>query len=57
LGLDDNFDLQWVLMPAQQKLQAKIIDLCAITLRPNAVESDQNRVYPRQNFEVLASLG
>jgi len=56
-GLDYNFDPQWVLTPAQQELQAKIINLCATTLRPNAVESDVNLVYPRKNFEALASLG
>ncbi|WP_218596832.1 acyl-CoA dehydrogenase family protein [Chroogloeocystis siderophila] len=56
-GLDYNFAPQWVLTPAQQKLQAKMIDLCATTLRPNAVESDENLAYPRKNFEALASLG
>ena len=56
-GLDYNFDPQWILTPKQQELQAKLIDLCASTLRKNAIVSDQNLVYPRQNFEALATLG
>ncbi len=56
-GLDYNFDPQWILTPKQQELQAKLIDLCASTLRQNAIVSDQNLVYPRQNFEALATLG
>jgi alkylation response protein AidB-like acyl-CoA dehydrogenase len=56
-GLGYDFDPQWLLTPAQQELQAKLIELCATTLRPNAIASDQNLVYPRKNFEALASLG
>jgi len=56
-GLDYNFDPQWILTLKQQELQAKLIDLCATTLRKNAIVSDQNLVYPRQNFKALASLG
>ena len=56
-GLGYDFDPQWVLTPEQQKLQANLIDLCASVLRPNAVESDRNLTYPRQNFAALASLG
>ncbi len=56
-GLDYDFDPQWVLTPAQQELQAKLIDLCASILRPNAIESDECLIYPRRNFEALATLG
>lgn len=56
-GLDYDFDPQWILTPAQQELQAKLINLCASVLRPNAIESDRNLVYPRENFAALASLG
>ncbi len=56
-GLDYSFDPQWLLTPAQQELQAKLIDLCATTLRQNAIASDQHLIYPRHNFEALASLG
>lgn len=56
-GLDYDFDPQWFLTPAQQELQAKLIDLCATTLRPNAIASDAELIYPRKNFEALASLG
>ena len=56
-GLDYDLDPQWLLSPAQKDLQAKLIDLCASTLRPHAVECDRNLIYPRKNFEALASLG
>lgn len=56
-GLGYDFDPQWVLTPAQQQLQAGLIELCASVLRPNAIESDRSLIYPRRNFEALASLG
>ncbi len=56
-GLDYDWDPQWVLTPGQRALQEKLIDLCRTTLRDNAVESDRNLVFPRENFEALASLG
>ncbi|NEQ24115.1 MAG: acyl-CoA/acyl-ACP dehydrogenase [Microcoleus sp. SIO2G3] len=56
-GLGYDFDPQWLLTPAQQQLQANLIEICASVLRPNAIESDRDLIYPRQNFEALASLG
>ncbi len=56
-GLGYDFDPQWTLTPAQQQLQAELIELCAKVLRPQAIESDRGLVYPRRNFEALASLG
>ncbi len=56
-GLGYDFDPQWLLTPRQKQIQAELIDLCARVLRPNAVDSDRNLVYPRKNFEALASLG
>ncbi|MEO1404631.1 MAG: acyl-CoA dehydrogenase family protein, partial [Cyanobacteria bacterium J06635_1] len=55
-GLSDDFDPQWLLTPEQQQLQAKLIELCAKVLRPNAIASDRDLIYPRENFEALASL-
>ncbi|MGB3616096.1 MAG: acyl-CoA dehydrogenase family protein, partial [Elainellaceae cyanobacterium] len=56
-GLSDDFDPQWLLSPEQKQLQAKLIDLCATVLRPNAIASDRELIYPRDNVEALASLG
>lgn len=56
-GLGYDFDPQWILTPAQHKLQTDLMEICATVLRPNAVESDRNLVYPRRNFEALATLG
>jgi alkylation response protein AidB-like acyl-CoA dehydrogenase len=56
-GLGTEFDPQWFLTPAQQELQARLVELCATVLRPNAIKSDRDLVYPRENFQALASLG
>lgn len=56
-GLGFEFDPQWVLTSEQKELQQKIIALCETTLRANAVESDRKLIYPRKNFEALATLG
>lgn len=56
-GLSADFDPEWLLTPAQKDLQAKLIELCTTVLRPNAIASDQNLIYPRKNFKALASLG
>ena len=56
-GLGFEWDPQWLLTPAQKKLQGKLIELCRTTLRDNAVESDRKLIFPRKNFEALASLG
>ena len=56
-GVGYEWDPQWLLTPAQQELQVKLIELCRTTLRDNAVESDKNLIFPRKNFEAIASLG
>jgi alkylation response protein AidB-like acyl-CoA dehydrogenase len=56
-GLGFEWDPQWLLTPEQIELQAKLIALCANTLRENAVESDRKLLFPRKNFEALAKLG
>jgi len=56
-GLGYEWDPQWLFTPEQTKLQGRLIDLCASTLRDNAVESDTKLLFPRKNFEALADLG
>ena len=56
-GLGYDYDPQWLLTPAQKEIQTKLIDLCRTTLRENAVESDRRLLFPRKNFEAMASLG
>jgi alkylation response protein AidB-like acyl-CoA dehydrogenase len=56
-GLGYDFDPQWYLTEEQKALQARLIELCRTTLRPNAVEFDKNGQFPRKNMEALASLG
>ena len=55
--LSEDFDPQWLLTPEQQALQTRLIALCEEVLRPNAIASDRSLIYPRRNFEALASLG
>ncbi|MBX9839419.1 acyl-CoA dehydrogenase family protein [Silvanigrella sp.] len=56
-GLGFEFDPQWHLTDEQKNIQKKLIELCQTTLRTNAIESDKNLIFPRKNFEALASLG
>ena len=56
-GVGYEWDPQWLLTTEQQALQARLIELCQSTLRDNAIESDKKLIFPRKNFEALASLG
>lgn len=56
-GLDFDLDPQWSLTPAQLALQHQLIELCQRVLRPNALKSDAELIYPRENFKALAQLG
>ena len=56
-GLGYEFDPQFLFNDKQKELQAKIIELSASTLRENAIESDKGFIFPRKNFEALASIG
>lgn len=56
-GIGAEWSPQWLLTPEQRALQADLIALCETTLRPNAIESDKKYIYPRKNFEALASMG
>lgn len=56
-GLGYDFDPQWLFTPQQLEIQEKLIALCEKTLRPNAIVSDRERIFPRKNMEALASLG
>ena len=56
-GLGNEWDPQWLLTSSQKQLQANLITLCHDTLRNNAVESDRELKFPRENFKAIASLG
>lgn len=56
-GLGYDFDPQWYLTEEQKEIQRKLIDLCRTTLRPNAIEFDRTKEFPRRNMEALASQG
>jgi len=56
-GLGYDFDPQFLFNDKQKELQEKVIALSASTLRANAIESDKGFIFPRKNFEALASLG
>ena len=56
-GISSEWSPQWMLSTEQLALQAELIAVCQSTMRPNAVESDKNYVYPRKNFEALAAMG
>ena len=56
-GLGYDFDPQWLFTKEQLEIQEKLIALCEKTLKPNAIISDRERIFPRKNMEALASLG
>jgi alkylation response protein AidB-like acyl-CoA dehydrogenase len=56
-GLDYDWDPDWVLTDRQRELREKLIGLCESEMRANAKRSDDELLYPRRNFEILAENG
>ncbi len=56
-GLGYDWDPDWVLTEKQIALRAKLIDLCENEMRANAKRSDDELLYPRRNFDILAENG
>src|SRR5262245_19147903 len=56
-GLGYDWDPDWFLTERQKDLRAKLIDLCEGEMRANAKRSDDELLYPRRNFEILAENG
>ena len=56
-GLGYDWDPDWFLTERQKELRAKLIDLCEDEMRANAKRSDDELLYPRRNFEILAENG
>ena len=56
-GLGYEWDPDWFLTERQQELRAQLIDLCENEMRANAKRSDDELLYPRRNFEILAENG
>ena len=56
-GLGYEWDPDWFLTERQQELRAKLIELCENEMRANAKRSDDELLYPRRNFEILAEHG
>jgi alkylation response protein AidB-like acyl-CoA dehydrogenase len=56
-GLGYEWDPDWMLTERQKELRAKLIELCEQEMRANAKRSDDELLYPRRNFEILAENG
>ena len=56
-GLGYEWDPDWFLTERQKELRAKLIELCEQEMRANAKRSDDELLYPRRNFEILAENG
>ena len=56
-GLGYEWDPDWFLTERQKELRAKLIELCEKEMRANAKRSDDELLYPRRNFEILAENG
>ena len=56
-GLGYEWDPDWLLTDRQKELRATLIELCEKEMRANAKRSDDELLYPRRNFEILAENG
>jgi len=56
-GIGYEYDPQFFLTDKQKEIQKDLIELCRTTLSVNAIESDKGYIFPRKNFEALASKG
>ena len=56
-GLGYDWDPDWVLTERQKELREKLIGLCEQEMRANAKRSDDELLFPRRNFEILAENG
>src|ERR671922_2223943 len=56
-GLGYDWDPDWVLTERQKELREKLIELCEQEMRANAKRSDDELLFPRRNFEILAENG
>jgi alkylation response protein AidB-like acyl-CoA dehydrogenase len=56
-GLGYDWDPDWVLTERQLELRETLIGLCESEMRANAKRSDDELLYPRRNFELLAEHG
>ena len=56
-GLGYDWDPDWVLTERQKELREKLIELCEQEMRANAKRSDDELLFPRRNFELLAEHG
>ena len=56
-GVGPEFEPDFLFTDRQMALKADLIELSRTTLRPNALESDENYLFPRKNFQALAELG
>src|SRR5688572_20300356 len=54
-GLGFEFDPQWLFSAELKQIESDIIELARTQMRENAVESDKKYMFPRKNFEALAS--
>ena len=56
-GLGYEWDPDWFLTERQKELRDKLIELCEKEMRANAKRSDDELLYPRRNFEIMAEHG
>ena len=56
-GIGYEYDPMFFLTDRQKRIQKDLMELCRTTLSVNALESDKEFIFPRKNFEALASMG
>ncbi|XP_071520471.1 uncharacterized protein [Panulirus ornatus] len=56
-GIGAEYDPNWILTEKQKKLQADLIDLCRVKIKPQAIHCDRNYEFPRESLNAIAELG
>ncbi|KAK3879904.1 hypothetical protein Pcinc_015548 [Petrolisthes cinctipes] len=56
-GLSSDFDHDFALTDTQKKLLDDVRELCRVKIKPLAIKSDRDYVYPRESMNALAEMG
>ncbi|KAK3879903.1 hypothetical protein Pcinc_015547 [Petrolisthes cinctipes] len=56
-GLSSDFDHDFALTDTQKKLLDDVRELCRVKIKPLAIKTDRDYVYPRESMNALAEMG
>ncbi|KAK8732376.1 hypothetical protein OTU49_007064 [Cherax quadricarinatus] len=56
-GFGSEHDPDWILTEKQKKIQADLIEVCRVKIRPQAIICDRKYEFPRESLNALAEIG